>query len=245
VPAAPGGGASAAGEDGPAAAGVAAAGEPGAMGAAAGAGPLARGPAGAGAGSAAQAPRPIKREAAKRRKRECIGPSYPQPADLTTGADVFGVVWNGSAAVGPGPTSRAGSRATTDCRWPKCPWLRRNTERMDSLRIRRHLGDPHGDRDARLRVDVSRRASHLATSTDLRVRSSRASSDRFERREVLFVRITWKPNAKRALSGDPLLALLQRTLTRWGGTRWVVVVTDEPSEPSARKRTATYAGRGQ
>lgn len=77
--------------------------------------------------------------------------------------------------------------------------------------------------------------------SDPRVLRATGSKDAFT--EVLFIRITWKPDAKRSPSRDPYLSLLERTLTRWGWPRWVVVVTDEPAEPPPRRRTATYLGR--
>jgi len=72
---------------------------------------------------------------------------------------------------------------------------------------------------------------------DPRVLRARGTKDGFT--GVLFVRITWRPEAKRALSHEPLLSGLRRTLARWAPKDWLVVVTDEPPVPPARRRTPT------
>lgn len=61
--------------------------------------------------------------------------------------------------------------------------------------------------------------------------------------KVLFVRITWKPDAPRSTTHDPLLDLLRRALSRWVQRGWLVVVTDQPPEPPPRRRSGTVRTR--
>jgi len=71
---------------------------------------------------------------------------------------------------------------------------------------------------------------------DPRVLRAHGTKDSFT--EVLFIRITWKPDAHHA-AHDPLLGVLQRTLARWAWKNWLVVVTDQPPEPPPRRRAPT------
>jgi|GEM_PF-1503407 len=78
---------------------------------------------------------------------------------------------------------------------------------------------------------------HRICEADPRVLRAQGTMDSFT--GVLFVRITWRPGAKRALSHEPLLSVLRRTLARWARKDWLVVVTDEPPVPPPRRRTLT------
>lgn len=91
-------------------------------------------------------------------------------------------------------------------------------------------------------LEELRRWSALAIcEADSRVLRAAGSKDDFTK--VLFVRITWRPDAVRVSAHDPLLGLLRRVLTRWSQREWLVVVTDQPPEPPPRKNISYSRSR--
>jgi len=99
------------------------------------------------------------------------------------------------------------------------------------------MAQPMPDFDSMPLAELRMWSANRICEADPRVLRAHCTKDDFTK--VLFVRISWRPDAAHAPSHDPLLRLLERVLARWAWRDWLIVVTDKPPVPPPRRRSTT------